>query len=43
MYNLTVEELNEVNGGAVCGGACVAFLVIGGVGLGLAIGSRIWP
>jgi lactobin A/cerein 7B family class IIb bacteriocin len=43
MNTLTVEELNEVNGGVVCGGACVAGLVIAGVGLGLAIGNRIWP
>ena len=43
MKVLNINEIQEVNGGLVCGGACVAGLVIAGVGLGLAIGSRIWP
>jgi lactobin A/cerein 7B family class IIb bacteriocin len=43
MYKLTVQELNEVNGGIICGGACIVGVVIAGVGLGVAIGDRIWP
>ena len=43
MKTLTVSEINEVNGGIVCGGVCIAGLAMAGVGLGLAIGSRIWP
>jgi hypothetical protein len=37
MYNLTVQELNEVNGGIVCGGACIAGVVVISIEVGMAI------